>query len=138
MKKYSLILLAVALFCSCTTTRYTARTTEIQQTPIMTTGLVVDVRPDFTHRVSATSRPNRSLEMAKKEALYRAIVEHNVDVVVDPVYKVVKRSRRYQAQVNGFPGYYENPRTQAEYIHSLENVKCENIQKFLLIQGQHE
>lgn len=138
MKRFSIILLAVLALSSCTTMRYSARTADVQLEPIRTTAVIADVRADFTHRVTATSRRHRKESTAKKEALYRAIVEHNVDVVLDPIYKVTKRSGWYQAQVNGYPGYFENPRTELEYLHELDSIKCDNVQKFLLLQGRNE
>ena len=129
-------MLAAAVFvCSCSTYQYTSRETFIQNHNIEATPTVVDVQVDYTKRISETSGRCKTQSEALSEAKYNAIVNNKIDVLVDMVYKVEKNGRTYQAKISGFAGYYKNSRTFYEDIKLLENVKKEDVEKYLILHN---
>lgn len=136
MKKNIILILSVAvLVCSCSTYQYTSRETFIDNHNISATPTVVDVEVDYTKRISETSRRCKTQAEALQEAKYNAIVNNKIDVLVDMVYKIEKHSRRYQATISGFAGYYKNSRTFYEDIKLLENVDREDVEKYLILHN---
>ena len=70
-----------------------------------------------------------------QEAKYLAIVNNNIDIVVDMVYKIEKKGLKYRATITGFAGYYKNSRTLYEDIKLLEKVKKEDVEKYLMLHN---
>lgn len=136
MKQFKLfaIVAAVVALSSCSTYSYTSRSTAIDRENIDGTSMIVDVRPDFSKRIATESRRCKTIAEAREEAKYLAITNNKCDVIVDPVYKIEKRSFKYKAYLVGFAGYYENPRTIYEDIKSLKDISREEIEKYLILK----
>ena len=136
MKRKLLILIAVAIaFCSCSTYRYTSRETYIENQNIKATPTVVDLRVDYGRHIIETSRRCKTPEDALSEAKFNAVVNNNIDVLVDMVYKMEKRLRKYQATVFGYAGYFKNSRSLYEDIKLLENIDKEDVEKYIIIHN---
>ena len=124
----------VALMCSCSSYTYTSRSTRINTADLNSTAMLVDVRPDFSHRIVTVSERQKTVDLALAQAKYMAVVDNKCDVIVDPVYKAEKRGNRYVVSLTGFAGFYENPRTMYEDINLLKNVSREDVEKFLMLK----
>lgn len=133
MKKIIIVSIAIACLCSCSTYKYTARQVDVDHQNITAAPTVVDVQVDYTKRITETSRKCKSQVEAMQEAKYFAIVNNNIDIVVDLVYKIEKRGSKYRATVSGFAGYYKNSRTLYEDIKLMENLKKEDVEKYLML-----
>ena len=96
---------------------------------------VVDVKVDYTKRINETSKRCRTKAEAMDEARYLAITKNNIDVVVDLIYKIEKRSRKYQATITGFAGYYMNSRTFYEDVKLLHEVDKADVEKYLILHN---
>lgn len=136
MKKINLILVAaVALIAtSCTTYSYTTRSIKINKQNFDATSAFVDIVPDYSRRIMAESGKHKTSSAAQEEARFNAIVENNIDVLVDPIYKVTKSGKKYTAQVVGFAGFYKNNRNFYEDLERLKNVDLKEIEKYLLLK----
>lgn len=130
----TLVVVAIA-FCSCSTYHYTSREAFINNHNIEATPTVVDVRVDYKKRITVTSSECKTLDEALNEARYNALIDNNIDVLVDMVYKVIQTGRRYKAIVTGFAGYYTNSRTFYEDIKLLQNVTMEDVEKYLILHN---
>ncbi len=138
MKNRNIILTLIfclALFAvSCSTSsKYTTRVVDINTSNIETTPTVVDVKVDLNKRVEAKSEFRQLYSEALQEANYRCIIENKIDIVVDPIYMTTYKGKKYQVQVSGFSGYYENPRTFYEDINLLKSINIDEVKKYLII-----
>jgi len=134
IKILAAVIVTVFAFSSCASYTYTSRSIAIDSERIKGTSMVVDVRPDFSKRISTESKHCKSIAEAKEEAKYQAITTNNCDVIVDPIYRVEKSGKQYKAYLVGFAGYYQNPRTLYEDIMLLQNVSKEDIEKYLILK----
>lgn len=135
MKKIIIISLAIACFCSCSTYKYTARQIEVNHQNITASPTVVDVEVNYAKRVTETSRKCKTQSEALQEAKYLAIVNNNIDILVDMVYKVEKKGSKYRATVTGFAGYYKNSRTLYEDIKKMGEIDKEDVEKYLMLHN---
>lgn len=139
MKKIFVAALTAVLLASCTTYQYTARQTNVQRQDITTMPTVVDIRTDYTKRVNTVSNWHPKKEDAINEARYIAVITNNIDVIVDPVFKIqyrpYKAFRKYQVTLTGYAGYYTNPRTVYEDMTQLKNYSREDIENYLLFHN---
>lgn len=138
--KLSILSLTVLALAACGSsssviTSYTSRSNNIENVNISATKTIVDVTPDFSRRITAQSQPCLTIEDAKEEAKYNAIIDNKIDIVVDPIYKIEMRNGRYTAYLTGFAGRYANPRTNLGEIQLLENISKDNIEKYLLLKA---
>lgn len=66
---------------------------------------------------ASSSKRHRSPNDAKDEAYFNAIVNNNIHVLVDPIYKTETTARilifggKSTSIVTGFAGYYKNPKS---------------------------
>ena len=136
MKNFIILITSIVLLSSCSSTNYTYRDNFIQDKPIITSEVVVDVKLDVNKKVESTSSKRKTVELAKNEAYYKAITENNIDVVVDPIFEVKTSDKilffggRSTAKLKGFAGYYVNPRTKVEVIKELKLIDTLDIHKF--------
>ena len=136
MKNFIILISSIVLLSSCSSTNYTYRDNFIQDKPIITSEVVVDVKLDVNKKVESTSSKRKTVELAKNEAYYKAITENNIDVVVDPIFEVKTSDKilffggRSTAKLKGFAGYYVNPRTKVEAIKELKLVDTLDIHKY--------
>lgn len=125
-----------ALVASCSSYSYTSRSVSIAQSmDVRPTQTLVDVRPDFQTRITATSSMCKTPSEAMAEAKYKAITENRIDIVVDPIYEMEHRGRKFRAKLSGFAGYYTNPRTALEEIRQHDSISIEAIEKYLMLQN---
>jgi hypothetical protein len=134
IKIFAAVIVAAVTMSSCASFSYTSRSESIHRQDINGTSMVVDVRPDFTKRIAAESRRCKTPIEAREEAKYLAITNNKCDVIVDPVYKIEKRSGKYKAYLTGFAGFYENARTLFQDIQMYKDVKKEDIEKYLILK----
>ena len=136
MKKILILFFAAAAaLCSCSTYQSTSRETGIRRQDIVVSPTVVDVKVDYTKRINETSKRCKTKAEAMDEARYLAITKNNIDVVVDLIYKIEKRSRKYQATITGFAGYYMNSRTFYEDVKLLHEVDKADVEKYLILHN---
>jgi hypothetical protein len=131
---------AIALiFSGCSSYQYTARQTNVIRENITMSPTIVDVRPDYEKRIEVTSNWCKTEKEAMDECRYSAIINNQIDVVVDPIFKVERRKghgpKKYKATLTGFAGYYTNSRTLFEDIERLKNFSREDIEKYLILQN---
>lgn len=138
LKRIGLVVLAVLFLTSCKTYSHTFRKIDISNSDVQTETVVVDVLPDFSRKVKASSnKKHKSEKNAKEEAYFNAIIDNNIDVLVDPIYSVSTTKKilfifggKSEAEVHGFAGYYKNPRSLSDYNKSEFSQKIENLEKF--------
>lgn len=137
MKKILSMAVCAFLFASCTVYQYTGRDAAINRQNIQATPTIVDVKADFTKRVSATSDWQRTKEDAMAQARYKAITENKIDIVVDPIYEIQFRAhkarKKYKVTMTGFAGSYTNARTPIEDIETIKQYTREEIENYLLL-----
>jgi hypothetical protein len=129
MKKYIMIALGVYFgMTSCTSFRYTEqsindpdRVNRISNNVELSANkkFAVDVRVELEQIVTATSENHQNKADARNEAYYNCIVNNNIDLVVDPLYKLTEISapgpfkflykNQYKYEIRGYAGFYENP-----------------------------
>jgi len=111
----------------------THRTIEIKQVDIIAENFVADIDLGSEFKViSATStKRHKDLKLAKDEAYFNAIVDNQIDVLVDPIYSIKKRGKflfffggYVEAKVVGYAGYYKNvlPESHARAIMFDNNL----------------
>ena len=127
------------LLLSCSTYKSTYRISQVQEKDVVIADKIgVELRIDENKIVQGSStKRHSSPNDAKDEAYYNAIVNNNIHVIVDPIYKVRTTARilcfggKSYASVTGFAGYYENPRSykqiQAEKDAKLLKEKQEQF-----------
>ena len=112
------IFICIAIFSSaCSKNHYSHRSAIVSKKNLMVTPVVVDLVIEEGKKISSKSSFKKSAESAKDEAYYKALSENDIDVVIDPIYKVVQKStllfifrKRFIAEVSGLGGKYENPK----------------------------
>ena len=88
MKKVLVILFAsMVCLSSCSTYKYTSRQVAVENHDIVASPTVVDVAVDYTKRVTETSRRCKSAAEAMQEAKYKAIINNEIDIIVDMIRK---------------------------------------------------
>ena len=131
---FAAVLFAAIAMSSCSSYSYTSRSESIDRKDINGTAMVVDVRPDFSKRIMTESRRCKTIMEAREEAKYLALTTNNCDVIVDPIYKIEKRSGKYKAYLTGFAGFYQNARTLFQDIQMYKDVEKEDIEKYLILK----
>lgn len=141
MKHIKILAIAVLALAAtgCTTYSYTSRSIGVApQAEIQPTSTLVDVKPDFTKRISESSSWCKSQNEAMGEVKYNAIVNNKIDIVVDPIYKIAVKGRKCMVTLTGYAGYYVNPRTMIENIGQLKNIDKADIEKYLILNQDHQ
>ena len=128
MNKNLLIILCAFLVSSCTSYRFTKQNFPSENS--RTNGIAnnvnlqanqsfsVDVKVDLGKIVTANSETHENEEDAKNEAYYNCIINNDIDIVVDPIWKetVIEApgpfrfiyKNQYQYEIRGYAGYYRN------------------------------
>lgn len=127
-------LLAIALLTGCSTYQYTSRYMGVDRRPIRTKEMSAEVLVDFTSKVSATSNYCLTKNDAIREAEYMCMIKYDIDVVVDPVFKIEyspsELKRKYRATVIGFGGTYVNAPTGVDAVVGYD---MEDVEKYKLM-----
>lgn len=85
----------------------------------------IDLGSEFKVITATSNKTHKDIDLAKHEAYFNAIVDNQIDVLVDPIYTIKKRGRilfffggYVEAKVVGFAGYYKNviPESHANAI----------------------
>jgi hypothetical protein len=135
--KIFLMIAIVLIGSSCSQKSYTYRSTTISNPNVLVTDLVVDIDTDFSKRIISNSTIRKTLKEAKDEAYYKAIVENNIDIVVDPIFEITHFGKKFQVKLTGFGAKYTNPRTKIEAIKELKTVDTTDVRKYqMLYEGQ--
>lgn len=124
-----------ALMTGCTTYSYTSRSTSIRPNEMKSKSLGAEVDVDFSRRVTATSDPQVLKSDAINNAQYKCINENNIDVVVDPIYKIefnMFSKYAYKATVIGYAGTYKQVKTGVDAVVE-KDYKVEDIEKYKLL-----
>lgn len=136
------VIIAVLLFTSCKSVSYQARNVDVINRDIVSSPTVVDINVDLTKRVSYSDQhfvkypqaigKNQVEECALQAARYNCIMQNNIDVVVDPVYKIsFKGKNKAKIELTGIAGYYKDPRSVYNDVKSFENIDMETVKKYL-------
>ena len=123
------------LLTGCTAYSYTSRSAAIRSSEISSRSLGAEINVDFSRKVTATSDPQILKADAINDAQYKCINENNIDVVVDPIYKVefnMFQKKAYKATVVGYAGTYKQVPTGVDAVVE-KNYKVEDIEKYKLI-----
>lgn len=133
------LLIAVVLGCialvqvGCTSYSYTSRSTKVNRQDINSTEQTADIKVDYQKTVTATSDFQKFPSQAKQQAIYQCIMDNDIDVLVDPIFRIEKRGLSgYRATVVGFAGYYKVGKNGLEQILDRRYSK-EDIEKYLLL-----
>ena len=140
MKKIIYTLLLTSFMSSCTFYKYTKQDTcppervnTISNNVSLTAkkDFAVDVRIDLDKIVTGVSQNHLEKEDARNEAYYNCIVENDIDLVIDPLYKLITNEaprifkmfykNQYRYEIRGYAGYYENARDAGD--ETLQNLK---------------
>ncbi|MEY4604806.1 MAG: hypothetical protein RIT43_2098 [Bacteroidota bacterium] len=113
---------------SCSSYKHSHRLSQIPEKSVVIADKVgVELKVDENKVVQASSnKRHASPQDAKDEAYYNAIVNNNIHVLVDPIYKIQTSAKilifggKSTATVTGFAGYYQNPRSYKEIKDELE------------------
>lgn len=119
---FGAILSFAGITTSCSSFKHTHRLSQIPEKNVVIADKIgVELRIDENKVVQATTtKRHSSPNDAKDEAYYNAIVNNNIHVLVDPIYRVQTSARilifggKSTATVSGFAGYYQNPRSYKE------------------------
>ena len=111
--------LLVFSITSCSSWKHTNRVSAIDDSRIaLSNEVAVDVKVDLEKVVRSNSRKHSSIKAAKDEAMFLAISENNIHIVVDPIYSIQSTrglfGTKHYASLTGFAGYYVNARSQKE------------------------
>ena len=97
----------------------------------------VDVKIDLDKIVTGVSQNHLDKNDARNEAYYNCIVENDIDLVIDPLFKLITNEapgifkmfykNQYRYEIRGYAGYYENPRDAG-------NEKLQNLKNQLAIE----
>jgi hypothetical protein len=141
-QKTTLVAASLMVLASCTTYKHSYRISDIpSKDQKVGQTYVYDVQPDLTKKVTAESGKHRSSKNATDDAYYKAIVENNIHIVVDPIYEVRKGGRflifggKYTAKISGFAGFYVNPRTESEYALNKEKQESDILKAQLVVDS---
>jgi hypothetical protein len=111
----------IMLMSSCSSYKSTSRISEIKERDLSITNKVaVDLNVDLSRIIRAKSMKHSSVKAAKEEAYYKAIVDNQIHVLVDPIYSIESTGRflifggKSKAEVVGYSGIYSNPRSVSE------------------------
>jgi hypothetical protein len=127
----ALLIFSIALLmssCAATSFKNTSRVGQVGESKVALTSNVVDVDVNFDSKIQATSEKTRKVHEAKEQAYYRAIVNNNIDILVDPIYEVYTKSRKSIATVMGYAGNYVNIRTEKQENQQVYEQELINTQ----------
>ncbi len=137
----------VLALTSCKTYSHSSRIVDISTQDVVADKFVVDVEPNFSNRIKGSSTKKHKVEKsAKDEAYFNAIIDNNVDILVDPIYSVTSTKKillifggKSEATVYGYAGFYKNPRSLTKVKQEEFETKLSNLTSLSKIQGvQHE
>ena len=143
LKHIGASLLLIALVSSCKTYNHSSRRVDISNKNLNTESVVVDIKPDFEKKVIGSStKLHKTAAKAMEEAYFNAIIENNIDVLVDPIYSVSTTKAflfffggKSEATVNGYAGYYQNARPISVHERNKMDDKISKLEEFAKFEG---
>ena len=147
MKRLILSVFALGVLASCKTYSHSSREIDLENKNVESNTFVVDVEPNFSNRIKGSSTKKHKVEkLAKEEAYFNAVIDNNVDVLVDPIYSVTTTKKillffggKSEATVHGYAGFYKNPRSLSKVKQEQFDAKISNLTSLSKIDGiQHE
>lgn len=135
MKKIIILSLTIVSLYGCSAYRYSSRQISVENHNITASPTVVDVEVDYSKRIVETSRNCLSQFEALQEAKYNAIVNNNIDILVDMIYKVEQNGTKYRVTVTGYAGYYKNSRSLYDDINLLGKISKDDIEKYIILHA---
>jgi len=126
----------LALTASCSTTNYSYRSAKINGNNVLSNKTVVDTKVNLNNKIESTSSKRNTPQEAVEEAYYKAIVDNNVDFIVDPIFEVTTTDKilvfggKSTAKLTGWGGKYSNSRSKIEAIKELSSIDTLDIKKF--------
>lgn len=135
MKKFIILSLTIVSLYGCSAYRYSSRQISVENHNITASPTVVDVEVDYSKRIVETSRNCLSQFEALQEAKYNAIVNNNIDILVDMIYKVEQNGTKYRVTVTGYAGYYKNSRSLYDDINLLGKISKDDIEKYIILHA---
>ncbi len=140
--RISVFAFASLALTSCSSYSHSYRMSEVPDRDIsVAEKYVVDIKHDFTKIVRAESGKHKSPSAAREEAYYKAIVDNNIHVVVDPIYRIEIGPKflifggKSRASIVGFAGYYQNPRGLSKLESDNFDQKIKNLEKLSKISS---
>lgn len=130
------VVIMSGLLSSCSITKTTPRTLEINQPKVMVKPMIAEVKVDVSKKISGQAISKLNEEAAKEQAKWNAIEKSGADMIVDPVYNIVVSGKSWNVTVTGFHGKYIEIKTaSAEEIEQLEyllpsEMKAEKAKTF--------
>ena len=143
MKRLILSIFALGALVSCRTYSHSSRDIDLDSKNIESNTFVVDVEPNFSNRIKGSSTKKHKVEKsAKEEAYFNAVIENNVDILVDPIYSVTTTKKillifggKSEATVYGYAGFYKNPKIASQAKQDVLNQKIQDLDKLSKIEG---
>ena len=142
MKKIIYFIFLGAFMTSCTFYKFTktdpgevtrSKTIDNRVRVIADKKFAVDVKIDLDKKVTGVSQNHLDPNDARNEAYYNCIIENDIDLVIDPLYKLITNEapgifklfykNQYRYEIRGYAGYYENARDAGD--QELKNLKDE-------------
>ena len=135
--------LALLSLGSCKVYSHSSRIVDVSNQDVVADKFVVDVEPNFNKRVKGSSTKKHAAEKsAKEEAYFNAIIDNNIDILVDPIYSVTTTKKillffggKSEAVVYGYAGYYKNVRSLSQDKQEEFDAKVANLTKVAKIGG---
>lgn len=148
-KLFSTITLAIFVMValsSCKSISYQARGIEIDNQSVETTPTVVDVRVDMDKRItyrdehfvkySQAKGMKETEKLALNAAKYECIVRNNIDILVDPVYKITfKGKNKAKIEITGLAGYYNNARSWIQDVNTFKDFSMDDVKKYIIFNN---
>ena len=151
MKNNNIAFIVLAFFVitslsSCKTVSYQARGIDIDNQMIEATPTVVDIRVDMDKRItyhdedfvkySQSAGQSQTEELALNAAKYACITRNNIDILVDPIYKITFRGKKKaKIEITGLAGYYTNARSLFQDVKSLETFSMDDVKKYIIFNN---
>ena len=134
MKKLLLPLLMAFVLTGCSTYQYSSRSVGVDNRNVGAKETAAELIVDYNRSVTATSDYQMSKQEAIKEAEYLCITQNNIDVLVDPIFKIeytpLELKKKYRATVTGYAGTYV---ITAAGVDAVKDYKIEEIEKYKLL-----
>jgi hypothetical protein len=143
MKRLVLSIFALGALASCKTYSHSSRDVGLESKNVQSNTFVVDVEPNFSKRIKGSSNKKHKVEKsAKDEAYFNAILDNNVDIIVDPIYSITTTKKVFfifggksEATVYGYAGFYKNPKIATQATQDVLIQKMQDLDKLSKING---
>lgn len=137
MKKIIIPAIAIIALSSCKSFSHSSRIIDVKNEDVVSTSYTATVTADFSKRINGSSnKRHKSEASAKKEAYYNAIIENDIDVLVDPIYSVFSTKKilflfggKSQATVYGYAGNYSKIKSDQEISETNHKQAIKDLKR---------